>query len=479
MTIFLDKKERVYDLRLTSYGKYLLSIGKFKPVFYGFYDNNILYDDRYGRVTGSQRTSAPTGENAGQNYAHKRIKQDTQYLESLVSFEQVEGVNDDTEGPYRGDMTPTQQELKLDAFRFDSLIGDAYLDADSKKMPAWKIVALDGAISSTASEDEENDQRIPQLDMTLIYRKKVKQYQDIVAQSLSTPSRARDLDNATIPFKGGQSVVIEMDDALLYIDEINTTLLNENFDIEAYEVESETSMTHASGSLFFVAQPQNNNTLTIHNNSATEVLLFKSTLTDPAVANEVEIGGNVETTVSNLAAVINTYLSSLQLSAKNETTEVVTKSYLYVTNQYNGTKGNLPRASFNVTGVFAPALPSPPDPGDPEHVIQFHGGVDSRESLRRMEFSQDIPQIVDGMMLTPKKQYRSTVDALTTSSVEYFFDLEIDQQIDPNIACNAADIFNKQSYYIDLDFDCESTTDDNNVLYDIYGPVTEPEICAD
>ena len=41
---FLDQKEQVIDIKLTSYGHYLLSVGKFKPVYYGFYDNNILYD---------------------------------------------------------------------------------------------------------------------------------------------------------------------------------------------------------------------------------------------------------------------------------------------------------------------------------------------------------------------------------------------------------------------------------------------------
>ncbi len=44
MAKFLDKKEQVYDLRLSSYGRYLLSIGSFKPVHYAFFDDNILHN---------------------------------------------------------------------------------------------------------------------------------------------------------------------------------------------------------------------------------------------------------------------------------------------------------------------------------------------------------------------------------------------------------------------------------------------------
>ena len=48
-----------------------------------------------------------------------------------------------------------------------------------------------------------------------------------------------------------------------------------------------------------------------------------------------------------------------------------------------------------------------------------------------------------------------------------------------NIAVeNGAEVLNKDSYYIDLDFDCETVMDEN-VYYDIYGTEAEPEICLD
>ena len=80
MAKFINKKEQVYDLKLTSYGHYLLSNGTFKPAYYGFYDDNVIYDGSYvNRIE-------------HQNDIHKRIKEETQYLEGLVLFEEVEKI---------------------------------------------------------------------------------------------------------------------------------------------------------------------------------------------------------------------------------------------------------------------------------------------------------------------------------------------------------------------------------------------------
>jgi hypothetical protein len=57
MAKFLNKKEQVFDLQLTSYAKYLMSIGKFKPAFYAFYDDNVLYDKKYAFTSSSETQS--------------------------------------------------------------------------------------------------------------------------------------------------------------------------------------------------------------------------------------------------------------------------------------------------------------------------------------------------------------------------------------------------------------------------------------
>jgi len=68
MAKFLNKKEQVYDLKLTSYGHYLLSIGTFKPVYYTFLDDNIIYDKSYtigtkAHASYTQKSANPSSQN--------------------------------------------------------------------------------------------------------------------------------------------------------------------------------------------------------------------------------------------------------------------------------------------------------------------------------------------------------------------------------------------------------------------------------
>ena len=137
---FLNKKEQVMDFKLTSYGHYLLSAGKFKPKFYAFYDDNVLYDGRYASITESS------------HQVHDRIKNNTQYLESQVLFEEIETQSTIIQGDvgtfFELDLNPITINPRKDVFKFEQSIGDAFLDGDSNLAPAWKVVALNGNIRS-------------------------------------------------------------------------------------------------------------------------------------------------------------------------------------------------------------------------------------------------------------------------------------------------------------------------------------------
>ena len=97
------------------------------------------------------------------------------------------------------------------------------------------------------------------------------------------------------------------------------------------------------------------------------------------------------------------------------------------------------------------------------------------DTLRRLYFEKDYERIAGGI-LDEESYNRNTNLSYTTQSVDYYFDVKVDQEVDQEQACKAADLFNKDSYYVDLDFDCH-TQQDEIVYNDIYGPVTEPEIC--
>ena len=55
---FLNKKEQVIDLEITPYGKSLLSMGRFKPEYYAFFDDDVLYDSQYAGAAEHQNSAS-------------------------------------------------------------------------------------------------------------------------------------------------------------------------------------------------------------------------------------------------------------------------------------------------------------------------------------------------------------------------------------------------------------------------------------
>ena len=327
MAKFLNKKEQVYDFKLTSYGHYLLSNGMFAPALYSFLDDNVIYDASYA------------GRTERQNDTHERIKNQTQYIESLVLFEDIEKNNI----PYSSvsgeafslDTDAVTISPRKDTFRFNSIIGDALLEADTQNVPAWKLVTLQGEISSSQQKDTLNDVLIPQVNMTMTYRKK-----RITSNQRALMQEGGALDHITRQFSNGEYLVLEEDDLMLYIEELNTILLNENFDIEVFE--------------------------SINSGQTLKRKRF--------VKNQKKIENNV-----------------------------ITQEYL--------------------------------------------------------------------------DNYSKTTTTFDDNDVEYFFEMYKDNGVNHAAACKGVEMFNKQSYYIDLDFDCYANDDPKAQYFDIYGPVTEPEIC--
>ena len=226
MAKFIDKKERVIDFKLTNYGNHLLSIGNFKPTYYTFLDDNVVYDSEYFGRTGEP-----------QNDIHKRIKEDTQYLESLVLFEET-GKNNlpDTEmNFFPSDVTPQQKVARKDEFRLNSIIGDSFVGEDKQKVPSWKVVSLRSDITSSSATDTVNDTQIPQINITASYHKRVIDSQEYQNKIFNT-STGVDLEVVSRRFADDKVIYLEMAEPLIYIEELNTEVLSENFDIEVFEV---------------------------------------------------------------------------------------------------------------------------------------------------------------------------------------------------------------------------------------------------
>ena len=367
MAKFLNKKEEVIDLKLTSYGHHLLAEGTFKPEYYGFYDNNIVYDGSYVNRIETQ------------NEIHDRIKNQTQYLEGQVLFEEVEdapntlvevtGPTDiDTDGDgiadsidpgqryFLVDTVPITHIPRKDVFRYESMIGDAHLEGNVQHAPAWKLATLKGAIDSISKWDTKNDILIPQVDIDANY------YLKIVNNAMETTVKDTSfnaIDTQTRPFSDDRLIRLEQDNIMIYLEELNTILMNENFEVEVYEV------------------------------------------IEDAIEEKYWSPQGMEAA------------ASLQTRKKDA---LHSKSF---PKEYGSFKGEaIPEEYFESKPIKEP----------------------------------------------------------TTNDVAYYFELRYDEGVNSLNACKGADIFNRDSYYIDLDFECNEKTMEA-VYYDIYGPVTEPEIC--
>tara|TARA_R110002110_G_scaffold52395_11_gene152554 strand:+ start:713 stop:1819 length:1107 start_codon:yes stop_codon:yes gene_type:complete len=78
---FFDKKKDVIDLKLTRYGKQLLSLGRLEPVYYAFSDDGIIYDRRWVS-TGSAPIANPKED---QWLVERRIQEETPRIKTLNS----------------------------------------------------------------------------------------------------------------------------------------------------------------------------------------------------------------------------------------------------------------------------------------------------------------------------------------------------------------------------------------------------------
>ena len=400
MAKFLDKKERVIDFKLTNYGHYLLSNGTFKPVYYAFYDDNILYDKGYsthGEGRPAPGRSPSLFGTASQNSIHGRIKEDTPYIESLTLFSNIDyrlqqatknpdattpgdttydpndpdAVNPTDQWFFKGNMNPTLNEPDPSNYRFNSMIGDAALDGNTRYAPAWKIVALQGQFSCSSEIDFKNEIRIPQVNIDINYELKV------VKRSMDLdPKNVRHIMDRVAGFSDGNMIQLVMDDPLIYGEELNTQLFNENFDVEVFKIMP--GDYGCSGSL---------------DNS----------------------GKCIPDAAGNGGIYTGSYHDTFERKYFMREEEPIVDGFL---------KKNLNK-SKEVIGIAGTVIPPQP----------------------------------------------------TTDLVSYYFNIVTDHDIDQETACKGAEVFNKSSYYIDLDFDCTPTEDDELVVIDIYGRVTESEIC--
>jgi len=290
MVEFFNKKQDVIDLQLTSYGKQLLTRGLFKPVYYAFSDDGVLYDNRWVSGTlGKEQQSA----------VEQRIQEETPRLKT-----QYTKVGADR-GLFNLSYSAYKAALKniFDLFEFtdmNDLInnitkikGSPQFAASEKLLenilgtkeyfnqynPAWNILLYNGKISSSTAYYKKNDitTLVPQLNCTLkdtIYKLKpdASPYEEIaevtnILNSLeNSAAPGEDFDEFedddpeswsagepadVIPFVENNffeqldvedgSLFIIKDFLFVSVEELNSPYTNDNFSVEVFEVTTKTN----------------------------------------------------------------------------------------------------------------------------------------------------------------------------------------------------------------------------------------------
>ena len=215
---FFNDKEDVFDIQMTQFGKYLLSKGKFKPKFYSFSDDNVIYD--MTSMSASAGLAARPVEASFE--AHDRIKKETPRLKTQYVFSGIEtefkrasetNLYYSLESPERAIPSSIDQRK---AFSFS--LGNS--DPIKDESPAFNIFFAKAPLSSSAVADEVlNIKTIPQLETVYNLETKVGYIEDT-----------------------DQHFFYEEEEfVFLDVKEINQLFQRENFDIEVYEYITETN----------------------------------------------------------------------------------------------------------------------------------------------------------------------------------------------------------------------------------------------
>ena len=253
----LDPKEEVYKIKITPWGKYLLSQGRFNPTYYAFFDDDIIYDSSFLENT--------SGSSEEQNKIQERILDETPRFEGQTSFQGSEATIY-TEYPNSiNNFLPGVVEKKYNpSFGFNSFdkpLNNYYLQKPLAKCGNNKSIApffsinvltgniasasLDGAGATGYYSDKNTGPSTFTSQVNFEMRNEITIFN--TPDPTITPTRTVENDelfDSFYVFKDFTRMEYDKKEIFLKIEEGNTEFFKENFDIEVYEV---TETTNSDG----------------------------------------------------------------------------------------------------------------------------------------------------------------------------------------------------------------------------------------
>lgn len=205
---FFNKKTEVMEIEMTPYGRYLYSIGKFKPHSYEFVDDDVVYKK--------------TGE--AQEASHQRIINETPKMKINRSFQNTDGIFQ-SEDVFID--SKRHVNLKMDQ-RQNSQYVLGKSSYSSESTPGIQLKMLKGHISGSSkyqTYDSGSAILIPQINIDYnfdIYKK----------NELQEPSAGKELVSE-LTSNGGYFEVISHN-MIMELKEFGSVYEKDNFEIEVY-----------------------------------------------------------------------------------------------------------------------------------------------------------------------------------------------------------------------------------------------------
>jgi len=221
---YFNKKEQVLDIKLTQYGKHLLSIGKLNPTYYRFFDDDVLYDGAYANISESQNDIS---ERIVNNTPHKRTQHNHVGVETELNRDYNARQKPYTVAEFTkvNILSTPEREYVL----YNDL-GESSMGED--KAPRFKLQFLRGEVESFSRflTSSYQDLPIPQVAMDLIYKTEVSDFNDGSGLKDTDPELASPL------FDDGTAIIVQTDHILGLIVEDNISFEKNNFEIEVFEI---------------------------------------------------------------------------------------------------------------------------------------------------------------------------------------------------------------------------------------------------
>ena len=238
---FFNKKEEVLQIKLTQYGKHLLSKGKLNPAYYSFFDDTVLYDPEWALYEEHQ------------NETEGRIQEDTPSMKVQHIFSGAEtNIKKLTKDAatalkyWEKDLPYPQHTEDRHYSNTSTPIGTS--TPGIQKAPAFLLNFLIGEMTGSSYYMTGSHQtlKIPQLDIDIMYETSFSYPGDVSGADEPTAVDLRGPGGLELGgvFPDSSKLNVSEKHILLEVIEENSEFSNKNFDIEVFEMVEEDTTNH-------------------------------------------------------------------------------------------------------------------------------------------------------------------------------------------------------------------------------------------